>query len=156
SDTIDLSHFTTGATLDLSSTSWQTVSSSVLSLALFGNSAVENIVGGSGADTLTGNTRDNIFVGGAGNDSLTGGAGNDTYVFDPFVGNLGSDTVTEAATADTDTLDFSNFASTTPITLDLGSTSAQTVYSGVLTLTLSSATGIENVIGGAGNDNLTG
>jgi hypothetical protein len=40
---------------------------------------VEDIVGGSGADTLTGSAADNVLQGGGGNDRLEGGAGIDTY-----------------------------------------------------------------------------
>lgn len=41
---------------------------------LFG---IENVMGGSGHDTIVGNASDNILWGGAGNDVLRGGAGND-------------------------------------------------------------------------------
>ena len=40
--------------------------------------SIENLEGGSGADTLTGNAADNILTGNAGNDTLIGGAGADT------------------------------------------------------------------------------
>jgi Ca2+-binding RTX toxin-like protein len=42
---------------------------------------VENVVGGSGNDTLTGDINDNVFTGGAGNDTITGGSGTDTAVY---------------------------------------------------------------------------
>ncbi len=40
--------------------------------------SIENIVAGSGDDTLIGNARDNLFIGGAGSDSFYGGEGSDT------------------------------------------------------------------------------
>ena len=40
--------------------------------------SVENVVGGSGNDTITGNGGVNVIDGGGGDDTLTGGAGNDT------------------------------------------------------------------------------
>jgi Ca2+-binding RTX toxin-like protein len=40
--------------------------------------SIENVVGGSGNDTLTGSNADNVISGGLGNDTLQGGAGNDT------------------------------------------------------------------------------
>jgi Ca2+-binding RTX toxin-like protein len=39
---------------------------------------IENILGGTGDDTLTGSAEANLFRGGAGNDTLTGGGGADT------------------------------------------------------------------------------
>jgi len=39
---------------------------------------VENVSGGSGADTLVGDADANVLAGGAGNDTLAGGAGDDT------------------------------------------------------------------------------
>lgn len=39
---------------------------------------IDNLEGGSGADTFIGNHEDNRLVGNAGNDTLTGGGGNDT------------------------------------------------------------------------------
>ncbi|GAA0655121.1 VCBS domain-containing protein [Brevundimonas lenta] len=39
---------------------------------------IENVIGGSGADTLTGDVNDNILSGGSGNDTLRGGQGLDT------------------------------------------------------------------------------
>jgi Ca2+-binding RTX toxin-like protein len=41
---------------------------------------IENVIGGSGADTITGNTLNNTLNGGGGADKLFGGAGNDTYI----------------------------------------------------------------------------
>jgi Ca2+-binding RTX toxin-like protein len=41
---------------------------------------IENVIGGSGADTLTGDGSANLLNGGTGADTLQGGTGNDTYV----------------------------------------------------------------------------
>lgn len=46
---------------------------------LLGN--FQNIIGGSGDDTLTGDNNDNVIEGGAGADTLTGGGGDDTLVY---------------------------------------------------------------------------
>lgn len=43
--------------------------------------AIENLIGGSGDDTLVADAGDNVLTGGAGNDTLTTGAGNDTIEF---------------------------------------------------------------------------
>src|SRR5262249_46329056 len=68
-------------------------------------SSFENVVGGSGSDTLTGDSDANSLIGGAGGDTiagaggndriqgglgidlLTGGSGNDTFVFGAGFGN---------------------------------------------------------------------
>ena len=49
---------------------------------------IENVTGGSGADTMTGDALANTLVGGAGNDVLKGGAGKDA-----LDGGTGVDTV---------------------------------------------------------------
>jgi len=48
--------------------------------------SIENLVGGTGGDTLTGDLVANVLSGGAGNDTLNGGAGDDT-----LVGGIGAD-----------------------------------------------------------------
>ena len=129
-----------------------------LTLTGFGNI---NATGNSKNNILTGNIRNNVLNGGLGNDTingglgndtLDGGVGNDTYLFDTDL-VLGSDLLIDASGIDT-----LNFAATTTktINLNLGSTVAQTVTAGNLTLTLASATAFENVIGGSLNDNIVG
>ena len=160
-DTIDLSLTTTvDMSLNLGSAASQLVHAN-LRLILGSGSVIENAIGGSGNDTLSGNSVANVLTGNAGNDRLTGGAGNDsliggfgndTYVFGiALVGE--ADTVTEATSAGTDTLSFSTL--TTAVVLNLGTTAVQTVHS-KRTLKLNSAATIENAVGGAGNDTLSG
>jgi Ca2+-binding RTX toxin-like protein len=56
---------------------------------------VENLIGGSGKDTLTGSAAANVLSGGSGNDRLSGGAGNDTLTGGPgrdtLLGGPGND-----------------------------------------------------------------
>jgi Ca2+-binding RTX toxin-like protein len=70
---------------------------------------VENLTGGSGADTLFGDAFANFFSGGSGNDSLSGGLGNDNLsggVGDDTVnGGLGIDTLSGGSGADKFVLD---------------------------------------------------
>jgi Ca2+-binding RTX toxin-like protein len=58
---------------------------------------VENVVGGSGDDTLGGSDADNVITGGTGNDVVQGGGGNDTLVGgdgnDFLQGEAGNDTL---------------------------------------------------------------
>jgi Ca2+-binding RTX toxin-like protein len=125
--------------------------------------------GGADADTLvsSGGTQilmsgddgdDRLTVEDTTNETVSGGTGNDTYTF--AGANLGSVVVDETAQPgpvpdpSQDTLDFSSYTAG-PINLNLASTAAQTLGSG-LTLTLTDPAGIENVIGTAGADTITG
>ncbi len=130
---------------------------------ILGGDGNDYLDGGAGNDTIIGDGNDwtglsetgnDMLIGGSGDDYLAGSVGNDTYVFAYSGNNLGTDTVAEDPNLDTDTLDFSAFAP--GIAVNLGSTSTQTIASGILSLSLSSAAGIENVIGGEGNDSITG
>ncbi|MBD2268664.1 hypothetical protein H6F62_07755 [Anabaena sp. FACHB-1391] len=121
---------------------------------------VENLtLIGTGNINGTGNAGNNVITGNSGNNILTGGAGNDTYVFS-VANALGADTIVEAANEGIDTIDFSdprtNIA--VPVNINLGITTQQsvTVNNSNLKLTLSAGNVIENAIGGAGNDLLTG
>lgn len=109
---------------------------------------IENIKGGSGNDNITGNALNNVIDGGDGNDILAGGAGDDTFLQgsaadgnDTISGGAGVDTVTYASrSADiTAVLD-----GTTP-SGDTGNAEADLL-----------GTDVENLVGGSGNDTLTG
>ncbi len=161
-DTLNFAATTTKTiNLNLGSTVAQTVTAGNLTLTLASATAFENVIGGSLNDNIVGNTLANSLTGGAGNDTLSGlggndtldgGAGNDTYLFDTDL-VLNSDLLIDASGIDT--LDFAA-TTTKTINLNLGSTAAQTVTAGNLTLTLASATAFENVIGGSLNDNIVG
>lgn len=60
-------------------------------------SDIENLTGGTGADTLVGNDDPNMLIGGAGADTLIGGAGDDRlvggYQYDVLLGGTGNDTL---------------------------------------------------------------
>ncbi|MCX7396252.1 MAG: calcium-binding protein, partial [Planctomycetales bacterium] len=159
-DTLSFSTLTTDVMLSLETSIVQTVHSN-RSLKLNAGSVVEDIVGGSGHDTLTGNLLANTLTGNAGNDRLTGGggsdslfggSGDDTYVFATATASE-ADTVAEAPSGGTDTLSFSTL--TTDIVLNLGTAVVQTVHAN-RTLTLNSASVLENIVGGSGHDTLTG
>lgn len=143
SDTLDFSTTTTrNVTIDLSNAASQVVNAG-LTLILSSETAMENVVGGALNDTLIGNTIDN---------SLAGGPGDDTYLYDTDLAH-GSDTIVEAS-GGIDTLNFSG-TTTRTITIDLSRAVSQVVNAG-LSLNLSSAMTVENVIGGAMNDTITG
>ena len=66
---------------------------------------VENVLGGSGSDSITGSTSVNELDGGAGNDTITGGNGNDVIDGgignDSLVGGVGNDVIDGGAGNDT-------------------------------------------------------
>ena len=159
-DTLSFSPLTTSVLLNLATSLAQAVHAN-RTIKLNAASTFENAVGGSGNDSLAGNSLVNALTGNSGNDKLNGGAGNDvlagglgddTYVFG-VASAAEADTVTEATHAGADTLSFSTL--TTDVVLNLGTSAIQTVHTN-RTLKLNSATVIENAIGGAGNDTLTG
>lgn len=109
---------------------------------------VENIKGGTLGDTITGNALNNVITGGAGNDTLSGGAGDDT--FPQGAAADGDDTI--GGGAGVDTVDYSGRSADITAVLD-GVTA-----SGDLAATEADILGTdcENLIGGSGDDALTG
>ena len=97
---------------------------------------MENIVSGAGNDTLIGNVWDNYIDGGAGFDSIDGGQGNDTIIYDGL--DLGTQ-VMDSGTTDGDVLDASkNLKGVQIVSND------------------TSFAGFETILGGIGDDTLTG
>jgi Ca2+-binding RTX toxin-like protein len=96
----------------------------------------ENVIGGKGVDHITGNDGDNVISGGAGSDFLDGG-----------ISNAGEDRG--------DTVDYSYLAAGTKLTVSLGEIGVVTTTSGVAG-DVDHISNFENIIGGAGNDTLTG
>lgn len=123
---------------------------------------VEQVNGGSADDTfvcaadagctINGNAGADSITGGELADTLNGGAGNDT-----IVPGLGDDTI--ACGADTDTISYSDRSSAVSVTL--GAAGAASSPNGTLLADggvdeNDSIAACENVIGGSGNDALTG
>jgi serralysin len=82
-----------------------------------GNTANNNLAGCNGADSLSGLSGDDTLAGGDGNDTVTGGAGNDTFVF-----ASGLDLVTDFTAGGTDDR------------IDLAAFTSLTTFSSVLSL----------------------
>jgi Ca2+-binding RTX toxin-like protein len=95
--------------------------------------SIENLTGSAFADILVGDASANMLDGGAGDDILIGGAGADT-----LIGGAGLDTLSFVGSVGGVTVDLSTQTGT-------GGDAEGDVYSG-----------IENVIGGSGNDTITG
>lgn len=108
-DTIDLRKFSTNNILNLEPGEYSTIRSNNWSMSnnlgiaydavienviggtgkdsIFGNTAANSIAGNSGDDTIDGKAGDDIIEGGLGNDRLTGGAGSDTFKYAKGDGN---------------------------------------------------------------------
>ena len=137
----------------------------------------ENVIGSRNADTLTGDGNANTLTGGAGNDILKGGAGADTLEgdagddtleggagADTLDGGDGDDTLEGGAGADileggvgtgdgvgggTDTASYASSTSGVTVSLETGSGTQGDAAGDTLR-------NIENIIGGSGDDTLTG
>jgi Ca2+-binding RTX toxin-like protein len=114
--------------------------------------AIENLVGSAHADRLTGNAGSNALGGGLGNDTLFGGGGNDT-----LAGGDGNDTLNGGAGADAlnggagiDAVSYAGSAG--GVTVNLVATGPASGGHAVG----DTFTGIENLIGSAHADSLTG
>ena len=125
---------------------------------------VENVIGGSAADTIVGSASDNVLDGGGAGDTISGGLGNDTLRGaagnDTLNGDAGNDTFDEGSAtsgndtinggAGTDVVDYSARTNDLTVTLDPGSSSGESGEADVI------ATDVENALGGTGADTLTG
>ncbi len=95
-DTIDLSPLTSDNNIDMRAEHFSDIAGLTGNLGIARGTVIENVIAGSGNDTVTGNGVANQITGGAGNDNLSGFAGNDT-----LNGGLGDDTLDGGAGFDT-------------------------------------------------------
>ena len=86
-DTLDVSGWSTSATIDLVPGTFSSCNGMTNNISISYTTIIENVVGGAGNDVLIGNAYNNTIDGGAGNDTITGGMGNDT-----IIGGAGTDT----------------------------------------------------------------
>ena len=114
---------------------------------------VENVIGSAGANTIIGSSVANDIRGGAGNDRLTGGAGGDTLRGqagnDTFIATINDGNDTYNGGTDFDTLDLSGTSANATVNLNAGTATSGQIGNDTLS-------NIEAVIGGSGNDQLTG
>jgi Ca2+-binding RTX toxin-like protein len=114
-------------------------------------SAIENVVGGDGADTLTGDGGDNVLTGGYGADAINGGGGNDTASYvdsaEAVTINLGTGAGL-GGQAQGDTL--------TSIEIVVGSALGDTLEGGGSADTLRGGLGRDGIYGFGGNDVIQG
>lgn len=159
-DTFDVSSDSSGAVVDLTPGNLTEAYDGHSNVHIAYGSVIENIVAGSGGDTLTGNDAANeinagggadIVSGGYGDDILIGGAGADQlygeYGQDTLIGGEGNDQLSGGA--GNDTADYST--STSGVVVDLGLNTADDGFGFTDTLAL-----IENVVGSDFADTLVG
>jgi Ca2+-binding RTX toxin-like protein len=95
-DTLDFSATTTRAvSVNLGNAVAQVVNVG-LTLTLSANNTIENVIGGSLADTLTGNSLSNVVSGGPGADTISGGSGGKNIL----IGGLGADILNGSSSED--------------------------------------------------------
>ena len=103
-DTFDLSTDTADQRVDLRPEGISDVFGLTGNWIIARGTVIENVVAGSGHDTVTGNDADNVLEGGGGDDALTGAAGDDRLVGgsgrDTLIGNAGDDTLWGGGGAD--------------------------------------------------------
>ena len=159
-DTVDFSYLGVGQNLVLtlgaltvSTGAVAKTSTSGIAGDIDGVANFENVTGGDGNDKITGNAGANKLEGGGGDDRLSGMAANDTLSGgdgnDVLEGGLGDDSID--GEADSDTASYKS--STIGVTVDLSQQGAAQNTIGAGSDTLNN---IENLIGSAKNDTLTG
>jgi len=129
SDTVIYSGLGGAIAVDLSLTGMQETGAGGIDVL----DGIENLIGGDFDDLLAGNDQNNELSGGSGNDMLVGGAGDDQY-------DGGSDA---------DTITYERTTQGVVVNLLAGTASGAEIGSDTLA-------NIENVIGGSGNDTITG
>ena len=147
-DTLDVSNYGAGITIDLHAGSF-TRSASGISTAIAFGVTIENAIGGGSNDTLLGNSAANTLDGGFGNDTMVGEGGDDVYI----VAQPG-DIVAEAPGQGTDTV-LSSVTYGLAANLEnlvLTGTGAITGAGNSLDNTLTGNAGINQLHGFAGND----
>jgi Ca2+-binding RTX toxin-like protein len=138
-DTVTYIGLTQGVTVNLAVTGAQNTGGGGIDTIV----GVENLSGTTRDDVLTGNDLANVLSGNSGNDILSGGNGNDT-----LIGGAGDDRLDGGSGNDT-----ASYAGTTAgVIVDLTLTGAQNTGGAGFDTLIS----IEHLVGGSGNDTLTG
>ena len=159
-DTLDFSGYADNQIVDLREGAFSDVGGLVGNVAIAIGAAIENAIGGSGADRLFGNPADNRLTGGAGNDTLDGGLGTDTAVFSgarsAYTVTYSGQTVTVFGPDGTDTvtnIEFLQFAdqriATTP-------TGGVTISGDINANVMDGTSFADRLAGLGGNDRLSG
>lgn len=80
-DTFDFGSATANQVIDLREEAISNIYGLNGNLVIARGTVIENVISGSGADTITGNSANNVITGGGGADVIDGGGGTDTAIF---------------------------------------------------------------------------
>ncbi|RZJ29867.1 MAG: hypothetical protein EON85_06085, partial [Brevundimonas sp.] len=178
-DTFDFSGYFQNQVIDLRQGAFSNVGGMIGNVSIAVGVTIENVIGGSGADTIRGNSADNIIQGGGGADVIDGGLGSDTVVFTgaradytiTWNGQIGTVTGSGLAPVTVTNVEFLQFsdqiiaAAPTGGLVVGGDLSNETINGSALgdTLgglggndTINGLVGDDYLDGGSGNDNLNG
>ena len=125
--------------INLNPGTFSNLQASVGNLSIAHGVIIENATGGPGNDTIIGNDVDNVLDGGSGNDSITGGLGNDTLISGGGGGILDGGGGIDTA-----------IIGPGPVSANLALGTASSAGASI------SLVSIENLVGSAENDTLTG
>jgi serralysin len=110
-DKLDCSEFTSSQTISLEGGTTSSIGNYKKNISIYTTTVIENVDGGSGADTIKGNGAGNIIVGHGGFDKMNGMGGADTFVFfkyDTDSKHSNADMITGFSQAEHDKIDFSH------------------------------------------------
>ncbi|WP_417232962.1 M10 family metallopeptidase C-terminal domain-containing protein [Brevundimonas sp.] len=168
-DTLDFSGYAMAQTIDLRQGAYSSVGGLVGNVAIGLGAVIENVVGGTGADTIRGNSAANRITGNGGNDVIDGGLGIDTVAFSglqsaytvTWSGQVGT-VVGGGATVTLTNVEFLAFADATiaaaptgGITV-AGDVTSETITGTAFADTIGGLGGNDVIHGLAGNDYLDG
>lgn len=143
-DTLDLSYLTSGANIDMRAGAFSDMGGLIGNLAIAAGTVIEDLITGSGNDTIQGNDADNSITSGGGNDSVEGGDGNDSILggdgFDTLIGDSGNDTIRGQEGNDS----------------IVGGSGNDRLWGGAGDDIISGGSGNDIIGGGSGNDDLSG
>ncbi len=160
-DLLDLSPITVDQNIDLRPEGVSDIAGREGNLVIAQGTIIENVISGSGNDTITGNTGDNTITGGAGNDTINGGDGTDHVV---IASTYAAATITDLGgsiqivTADgTDIISGIEYVVFTDQTVAVSGLFAGSTVTGTAAAdTLDGTSGNDTIEGLGGNDRLAG
>ncbi|HWW11236.1 MAG TPA: M10 family metallopeptidase C-terminal domain-containing protein, partial [Brevundimonas sp.] len=160
-DTFDFSGYSVAQVIDLRQGAFSNVGGMIGNVSIALGATIENVIGGTGADTIRGNSGDNIIRGNGGADVIDGGLGSDTVVFSgarssytiTWNGRVGTVTATGQPAVTITNVEFLQFSD---MTIAAAPTGGLTVGGDITNETISGTTFGDTLGGLGGNDTING